>query len=241
VIVPHGFLHYIPFHALFDGSRFLVDQFTISYSLSASLYFLCSTKKHRRLEERSVVVGVSSREAPRVDEEARQIASVLPKPRLLLGREATEASLREYGPRCHYVHFETQAAYRYDNPFFSTLALQGSPLSLSGLYHLEMPCSLVTLNGCGPTSDEVHDGQEHACLVRGFHTAGAQAVLTNLWHVPEPSLSSLFINFYRQLGSNPDTAEALRLAILQLRKTYDHPYHWAPFALWGGSAPSRHH
>ena len=241
IIVPHGFLHYIPFHALFDGSRFLVDEFTISYSLSASLYFLCSTKKHRRLEERSVVVGASSRDAPLVDEEAHEIASALPKPRLLLGNDATEASLRQYGPGCRYVHFATQAVYRYDNPYFSTLALHGSPLSLFDLYHLEMPCSLVTLTGCGPALDEVRDGQEQACLLRGFHTAGAQAILTNLWHVPEPSHSSLFINFYRQLGGNPDTAEALRLAILELRKTYDHPYHWAPFALWGGSAPNRHH
>jgi CHAT domain-containing protein/Tfp pilus assembly protein PilF len=241
IIVPHGFLHYIPFYALFDGSRFLVDEFTISYSLSASLYFLCSTRKHRRLEERSVVVGVSSREVPRVDEEAREVASALPKPRLLLGNEATEASLREYGPGCHYIHFATQAVYRYDNPSFSTLALEGSSLSLFDLYRLEMPCSLVTLIGCGPALDEVRDGQEHACLVSGFHSAGAQAVLTNLWHVQEPSHSSFFINFYRQLGGNPDTAEALRLAILELRKTCDHAYHWAPFALWGGSAPNRHH
>jgi CHAT domain-containing protein len=241
IIVPHGFLHYIPFHALFDGSRFIVDEFTISYSLSASLYFLSSTKKYRRLEERSLVVGVSSQEAPRLDEQVREIASALPKPRLLLGKEATEASLREYGPGCRYVHFETQAAYRYDNPSFSTLALQGSSLSLFDLYRLKMPCSLVTLIGCGPALDEVRDGEEHACLVRGFQAAGAQAVLTMLWQVPEPGPSSLFVNFYRQLGVNPDTAEALRLAILELRKTYDHPYHWAPFALWGGSAPNRHH
>jgi CHAT domain-containing protein len=235
IIVPHGLLHYIPFHALFDGSRYLVDQFTISYSVSASVYFQCSTKKLRRLEERSVVVGVSSPEGPCVDEEVRKIASTLPKPRLLLGSEATLAWLREYGPRCRCVHFETQAAYRYDNPLFSTLALHGSSLSIFDLYHMDMPCPLVSLKGCGPALDEVHDGQEQACLVRGFHTAGAQAVLSNLWDAPGPSNSSLFIDFYRQLSGNSDTPEALRVAILQLRKTHDHPYHWAPFALWGGS------
>jgi len=233
IIVPHGFLHYIPFHALFDGSQFLLDEFTISYSLSASLYFQCSTKKLRRLEERSLVVCVSRQGAPRVDEQAREIASALPKPRLLLGKEAAEASLRKHGPGCRYVHWDTQAFYRYDNPSFTTVALHGSPLSLFDLYHMEMPCSLVALTGCGPDLDEARDGQEHACLVRAFHTAGAQAVITSLWHVPEPSHSPLFVNFYCQLGTNPDTAEALRLAILQFRHTYSHPCRWAPFALWG--------
>ena len=241
IIVPHGLLHYIPFHALFDGSRFLADEFTISYSLSASLYFHCSTKKHMRLEERSVVVGVCSQEAPRVNVEAREIASALPKPRLLLGNDATEASLRQYGPGCRYVHFATQAVYRYDNPSFSTLALHGSPLNLFDLYHLQMPCSLVTLIGCGPALDEVRDGRELACLVRGFHTAGTTALVTTLWNVPEPSHLSLLLRFYGELHRNADTAEALRLAVLQFRETYRHPYFWAPFTLWGSSAPNPRH
>src|SRR4029078_13685526 len=30
VFVPHDALHSLPFHALFDGQRFLIDQFTVS-------------------------------------------------------------------------------------------------------------------------------------------------------------------------------------------------------------------
>jgi CHAT domain-containing protein len=35
VIVPHGLLHQIPFHALFDGERCLLERFEISYAPSA--------------------------------------------------------------------------------------------------------------------------------------------------------------------------------------------------------------
>ena len=31
-IVPHGMLHFLPFHAFFDGQRYLVDRFEISYA-----------------------------------------------------------------------------------------------------------------------------------------------------------------------------------------------------------------
>ena len=38
VIVPHGFLHNLPFHAFFDGSSFLSEQRDVVYSPSALLY-----------------------------------------------------------------------------------------------------------------------------------------------------------------------------------------------------------
>ena len=31
IIVPHGILHYLPFHAFFDGDQYLIDRHTISY------------------------------------------------------------------------------------------------------------------------------------------------------------------------------------------------------------------
>src|SRR5438270_8503319 len=42
LFVPHGALHYVPFHALFDGERYLIDDHTVSYSPSASIYTVCS-------------------------------------------------------------------------------------------------------------------------------------------------------------------------------------------------------
>ena len=47
VIVPHGILHNLPFHALFDGRQYLIDEFTISYSPSASVYGLCDARRAR--------------------------------------------------------------------------------------------------------------------------------------------------------------------------------------------------
>jgi len=38
VIVPHDLLHFLPFHALFDGERYLIDDFSVSFAPSASVY-----------------------------------------------------------------------------------------------------------------------------------------------------------------------------------------------------------
>src|ERR1019366_5629092 len=46
IVAPHDFLHYLPFHALPDArGQALGDRFTVSYTPSASVYYLCATKQ----------------------------------------------------------------------------------------------------------------------------------------------------------------------------------------------------
>ena len=44
IFVPHDLLHYVPFHALHDGQRHLIDSFSISYAPSATIYALCQRR-----------------------------------------------------------------------------------------------------------------------------------------------------------------------------------------------------
>ena len=45
VIVPHGLLHYVPFHALYDGDSYLIDRFSISYAPSAGIFAVCQSSQ----------------------------------------------------------------------------------------------------------------------------------------------------------------------------------------------------
>ena len=237
IIVPHGFLHYLPFHALFDGTRFLVEDYAISYASSASLFYLCSTKNDA-VEQRGLVLVMPDARTPNLAEEAQAVARILPNARLLIGEQAREEALRAYGPGSRFVHLATQVLFRQDNPLFSSLRLGDTQLSLFDLYSLRLPCELVTLSGCGPGLSSTGNGQELVGLVRGLHYAGAQCVLTSLWNVPGPSSAEFLVAFYRRLQGTTDKALALQQAMLELRQTYPHPYHWATFSLSGYSAPS---
>ena len=74
IIAPHDFLHYLPFHALLDdGGRTLGDRFTISYTPSASVYYLCSTKPAAR-PAGSLVLGIPDPAAPQIEDEVRAVA-----------------------------------------------------------------------------------------------------------------------------------------------------------------------
>ena len=232
IIAPHGFLHYVPFHALYDGEQYLIDRFSISYTPSASVYHLCATKE-RSGGKGSLVLGVADERAPHILEEARAVADSLPSSRLLLGEEATEEALRLHGDGCRYLHLATHGLFRRDNPMFSAIQLGTSRLSLFDLYDLRLGVELVVLSGCGTGLNAVYGAEELVGLTRGLLYAGAHSVLVTLWDVNDASTAEFMGAFYRHLASGVGRAESLRLAIRELRETYPLPYHWAPFVLVG--------
>ncbi len=233
VVVPHGFLHYLPFHALHDGTAYLADAFAVSYAPSASVYALCVTKPARFRSE-SLVLGLPDAATPHILGEARAVAATLPNARLFLGARATRENLEEYGSRARYIHIAAHGLFRQDNPMFSSIRLGGSDLSLFDLYQLQLSAELVTLSGCGTGLNVIVGGDELLGLVRGLLYAGAHSVLGTLWDVNDETASLFMKTFYERLRSAPDRAEAVRDAMRHLRQTHPHPCHWAPFILTGG-------
>jgi CHAT domain-containing protein/predicted negative regulator of RcsB-dependent stress response len=232
IFVPHGTLHQLPFHALFDGERYLLEEYSISYAPSAGVYAMC---RNRRVEprQRSLVLGVVGEEIPAVRDEVEAVALTLGDVDLLLNRQATAARLRELGPKSRFLHIATHGRFRRDNPMFSAIELGDSRLTLFDLYQLRLGCELVTLSGCGTGLGTIESGDELIGLTRGLLHAGAHSALVTLWDVHDRSTAELMIRFYEQLLANINPADALRLAMLELLDQYPHPYYWAPFILVG--------
>ncbi len=238
VIVPHDFLHALPFHALWDGRSFLIDQIAISYSPSASVYYLCSTRRHDT-GDGSLILGIPDAKAPFILNEVQYVASELPNPLLFVAKEATEENLRTHGPQSRYIHVAAHGLFRQDDPMFSSMRLGDSRLSLLDLYSLKLSSELVTLSGCSTGLNAIAEGDELLGLVRGLLCAGTRAVLVTLWDVDDKSAAEFMRLFYGHQRVCPDKAVALQMAMRELRECYGHPYFWAPFVLIGGSAPTK--
>jgi CHAT domain-containing protein len=236
VVVPHGVLHYLPFHALFDGAGYLIDSCTVSYAPSASIFAHCQ-RKPSRTSGSSLVLGVPDAQAPLILDEVRSVASILPDAELLLGAEANEAALRERGAHSRLIHIATHGSFRQDNPMFSGIRLGGAYLSLYDLYQLKLEAELVTLSGCATGLNVVAPGDELLGLVRGLLYAGAQSLLLTLWDVNDRSTAEFMTRFYRRVEDGEGKASALQGAMRELREDYPHPYHWAPFTLIGKVLP----
>ena len=236
VIVPHGALHYVPFHALFDGQQYVIDDHTVSYAPSASVYALCA-KKAVNTSGPTLLMGVPDELAPFIDDEIAALSAILPSPRTYLGASATDSVLKNEGPVSRIVHIATHGNFRQDSPMFSSIRLSNSYLNLYDLYQLRLPAQLVTLSGCATGLNVVAAGDELIGLARGLFQAGAQSLLLSLWNVHDASAADFMKSFYSRLQQGLDKAVAVRQAMLEVRDRYPHPYQWAPFILMGRYDP----
>jgi CHAT domain-containing protein/tetratricopeptide (TPR) repeat protein len=232
IIVPHGPLHFLPFHALRTGEDYLCDAFTISYAPSASVFFACQ-EKPASANTSSLVFGIADERAPQILQEAQSVAALLPHSSLCTGSEATSSVLREKGPHTGLLHIATHGVYRQDNPMFSGIRLGDGYLNLFDLYQMRLNANLVALSGCATGMNFVAAGDELLGLQRGLFYAGASTLLLSLWDVHDQSTSELMQLFYREYLRAGEMASALQHAMQQLRQQNPHPYFWAPFVLVG--------
>jgi tetratricopeptide (TPR) repeat protein len=229
VIVPHGLLHQIPFHALFDGEQYLLERFEISYAPSARIYSLC--QQTPRVSDRALVMSVPDPLIPAVTKEARAVARHLPGAEVLSDGQATAQALQSASSGCCVLHLACHGLFRSDNPMFSSLKLHDGWLTAADVMQLDLAGALVTLSACESGRNEIFAGDELIGLTRAFLGVGASTLVVSLWVVQDDTTASLMEKYYERLRDGASPAEALRAAQLALKDA--HPYYWAPFVLVG--------
>lgn len=241
-IVPHGSLHHLPFHALYDPvqNKYLLEVFEeISYLPAANLLRFCRERARQGGGKGALILGFSNGgELPATLEEARLIAETLQdwgKCRVRLDDDASLENFRAEASHKRLLHLATHGRYRNDAPLFSSLLLAGGELTAYELFNMELQASLLTLSCCDSGLGTISGGDEILGLSRACLYAGAQSLVLSLWRVEDQAGSLLMQEFYRNLLTGQGKAAALRKAQLTLlnHPIYQHPFYWAPFVLIG--------
>lgn len=232
LLVPHGPLHYVPFHALSDGEQYVLDASSVSYAPSASIYTLCN-RQPSVTSGTALVLGIPDDRTPFIEAEARAVATKLPQSRLFLGAEATVRTLQTHGPKSRIVHIASHGYFRPESPMFSGIRLGDSYLNVYDLYNLRLPADLVTFSGCATGANTAVAGDELLGITRGLLTAGSRTLLLSLWDVQDQSTATFMNLLYSKISAGVQTIAALRSTMLEVRREYPHPYHWASFVLIG--------
>lgn len=231
-IVPHGLLHQVPFHALFDREHYLIDRFEISYAPSARVYSLCQEQAPRN-SGKALVLSVPDPLIPAVTHETHAIVRYLRGAEVRDDTQATMAMLRAEAPGCDILHLACHGMFRADNPMYSALKLYDGWLRATDVLQLDLTGALVTLSACESGRNQIITGDEILGLSRAFLGAGAVTLVVSLWLVQDETTVWLMEKWYEQLVNGMERAAALRAAQLALKAVYPHPYYWAPFVLIG--------
>ena len=232
VIVPHGVLHQLPFHALHDGSIYLIDRLTISYAPSVAVYALCQGASASAVEH-AVVFSVSDPTLPKISAEVEQIHHHLPTVTHHADADATRAQLMSVSNSADVLHLACHGVFRSDNPLFSALQLSDSWITAHDIGQMQAVPPLVVLSACESGRNRVIAGDETLGLTRAFFGAGARTILASLWLVQDDITAELMADWYAHLNGDVDHATALRNVQRVVKQRFPHPYYWAPFQLLG--------
>jgi CHAT domain-containing protein len=252
-----GKLRYVPFGALFDGQKYIVEKYNLPlYSDMqkdairrevSRQWNVAALGRSKEYVGQGNAVGDSFPALPSVKVEIQRIVKsaaggVLPG-EAYIDEAFTEERLRKVSERNFDVlHLASHFQFSPGTEINSFLLLgDGQQLSLGDIRSKNFRfdhADLLTLSACntGLGGGKDYQGNE----IEGFgaiaQQQGAKAVLATLWRVEDSSTAVFMGNMY-QLREEGNLAkiEALRQAQVSLMKMkqFSHPFYWAPFILMG--------
>jgi len=242
VVVPDGSLRSIPFAALHDGRRFLIEKYAVTVTQGLSLL------EPRPLSVRKstmLLAGLTDSvqgfpALPYIAEELTDISQLYGGTVLYI-EDYVKQSLRDHMLEVPYsiVHIASHGKFESDSHNSFVLTFDGR-LTMDDLeryikfseFRLA-PVELLTLSACQTAA-----GDDRATLgLAGVAIkAGARSALATLWLINDQAAELLITDFYRHLAEpGVNKAQALRQAQLTLLKDnrYRHPGFWSAFLLIG--------
>jgi CHAT domain-containing protein len=242
-IVPHGYLFYIPFHALRTTSgKYLIEEKPIVYAPSSALMMLARLHRRASKPARFVGFGTGKAEDPPsrrqgFEDEARAI-SALPfwkEQTAFTGESASAATFLSMVSNADVVHCACHGHFNANDPFGSGLLLSDGELSARRLAQATVAADLVYMSACVSGRHDIRPGDELLGLVRALIKAGAASIVASLWPIAAWSSTRLLMEtFYaRWLVDGMSKIRAMQASQIETMARYPHPYHWAPFSLLG--------
>ncbi|WP_332957692.1 CHAT domain-containing protein [Microcoleus sp. AR_TQ3_B6] len=243
VFVLDGELRNIPMAALYDGSRYLIESYSLVLEPGLKLI---DARKFKLENIKILMAGISEARQnfpalPNVKIELKEIQSQGPSI-LLLNSEFIDSSLRAKINlnESRIVHLATHGNFS-SNAEDTFIINWDKRININELNQLlksrnekqYKPIELLVLSACQTVAG---DNRATLGLAGVAVRAGARSTLASLWNIPDDSTSVLMKQFYQELLTNKQTkAEALRQAQLFLLKNpkYNSPKTWSPYILVG--------
>lgn len=232
VIVPAASLNYVPFHALFDGEKYLVETREISSAPSATVWNFLQKKRTRKMKN-ALLIGFADERIPLVNNEIKELKKIFAAAKTFTGKEANFSAFTEKAADFDLLHLACHGQFRSENPMFSSLHLADGWITVRDVVSQKLNAELVTLSACETGLNKIFAGDEILGLARGFLSAGASSLVLSLWTVNDAATTRLMKIFYKNLRRGLSAAASLTAAQREFIEENAHPYYWSTFVLIG--------
>ncbi|MFH1121426.1 MAG: CHAT domain-containing protein [Bacteroidota bacterium] len=254
IIIPDSEIGYISFDMLLDAPAnakimdfrdlpFLIRNYVISYSASATLQFSALNKDENKATRNLLAMAPSYdnltnlKESgftddtgktvyllpiPGVEEEIKGIKKAL-SGNTLSGDEATEKNFKDIAGKYNILHLAMHTLVNNEKPMLSKLVfyqnkdtIEDGMLNTYELFSMNLNAGLAVLSACNTGTGKLMKGEGMMNLARGFIYAGVPGIVMTLWSVEDQSSAEIVEKFYEYLEDGLSKDEALRQAKLDL-------------------------
>ncbi len=244
VFVLDGAFRNIPMSVLYDGNKYLVENYNLA--LTPGLQLVPPQDSTDRIRPQALLGGISESSQgfsalPNARSEIESIGRIMPHQTLFneqFNNKLVTTNL--VASNAPIVHFATHGQFssnaedtyiltwnnRLNLDQFSNLLKDRGTRSSNGI-------ELLVLSACQTATG---DNRATLGLAGVAIRARAKSTIASLWSVDDKATEELMINFYQNLATkNLNKGESLRQAQQSLLRNpkYQSPYFWAPFVLVG--------
>ena len=274
-IIPHDKLSYIPFDALltqlpdtsvmnFRNLKYLVRDYAINYSYSATLLYDYFDQKKRSSKSLLVFSPQYNSQESRIDPETAVSYFLSPLPGAkdevkgiskfvssvsFVDDEAQENTFKEEAPQFDILHLAMHTIINDSVPMLSKLVFSKPDqkstddgfLNAYEIYNMKLNARLAVLSACETGTGKLQRGEGVMSMARGFIYAGCPSIVMTLWQVEDKSGVKIMEDFYKYLSKGKRKDVALRMAKLNHLNNSDpltaHPHFWLGYVNIGNPEP----
>jgi len=234
----------------YDHTKFLIDNYSISYSPSASIYVMQKMIEQNN-EEKILFVGdpqisnkdfsISYRGGLLEDdsfsarnivlyplryskEEITNLNSMFSNGVVLLSDNATEQNFKDNASQSSIIHLSTHSFLLKNQPLIvfsqNKSDKEDGYLETVEILQLKLNSDLVVLSSCRSGLGAVDEAEGVLGMQKSFFEAGTKSIVVSLWDVNDKYTSLFMQSFYKYLNDGYDKSEALRNAKIFFKKNY---------------------
>lgn len=253
IIIPDGFLNYLPFETLFNTKtkKYLVENHLISYDYSMPMWLMHQKNKgknYSNLVAFSPFYSSTLKTTNRSDFRELKYAGIesesivnLFDGTLFKKENATKDNFIKEKGNFDIFHLSMHSQLFEDDFNKSCLIFSNDEkLYFSELYGMHIPASLVVLSACDTGNGSLKSGEGIMSINRALTYAGVESTVVSLWQVPDKETSEIMISFYENLKKGQSKDEALanaKTTFIKNNPMKNHPFYWAGFIVTGDVSP----
>jgi CHAT domain-containing protein/tetratricopeptide (TPR) repeat protein len=245
VILADGEVAAVPFDALLNGSRYLLEDHALRFA--ATLADAARPAPRSDGARPALLVADPAFDAERnltldrlrgARAEVDSLRVVYPESVVLGGASATRAAFAARAPGAGVIHYAGHAVFDDARPERSALVLAGADttghLAAEAVNALPLHgVRLVVLSACSTVRSREGRSGGFAGMSGALLAAGAGGVVGSLWQANDRLTQPLMLEFHRAYRRSGDAAAALREAQLRMLRSTDRPERRSP-AAWAG-------